>query len=273
MAPPLGVRKATQTNTLIVHQNSRLLDLPTELRLNIYSQLHDTTQSNVNIALCHKKVYRAAWSPFPDAPALLQTCKQLHAEVKDKLYEKTVFTINVHNAIWNVGPVNKVLFQGAEVLHLVRHVNLQITYDGLLRERSAEKMLDIYKMILGMYCPQITSSYAATLNHAGTFPNDESLENTTDRPMTLLPGLLRANRQLETFSMYPILENVSGATTQDVMNEFERTQRRNSIAAGGCQGKGDKLGLAYRMLFKLTTALEKEEASRRPSRPSKPTWK
>ena len=148
MAVPLRATMAILTNNSIV-KRSRFLALPAELRLSIYSYLQDNSQTNVTIAVNGSLAFRVSDSPFPDAPALLQACRQLHEDIRDKLYDDTTFTIQVQNHIAGIGECSGFVTSNLDFLHLCRRVKLEVNYDGGQRSNPASKMIDGYEDVLG----------------------------------------------------------------------------------------------------------------------------
>ena len=207
-------------------QKSILHRLPSELRLHIYSYLRDVQQHHTTFLYDGSTVCRLTDAPFINALALSRTCRLLHAELDDALYENTVFTIQIQN------------YTPATTLdsRLLPSDMLSHRPQSLFLQRCRDVRLEIS-----------LQASSGRLNAGLALRNLE---------MVLM--MLRESRPLRSFNLASVsLLDVEPAIKSSVIAEFQclRAKVANAKVEGCNLGKDEMLRHGWRMLWKMTQVL------------------
>ena len=197
-----------------------LLELPTELRLHIYSYLWNSPPPAVCIIIKGSTIIRDT-PPLTDAPALLATSRQLNQEIGNIVYHRHFeVSIQNHSATSTLGLKFSSNNASKDFLRRCSGVDLRIDFNGALWNEPATDVID-------------------TLHQA------------------LI--LLRGNSELEEFDINVNLTNVDMFVRDEVMGELVSTKERILNDALHGEKQLDKLAIGWRMLWKLTAVLERDD--------------
>ena len=224
MATVSMIDKAMQTSDPPIDEQKAgrcmLLELPVELRLQIYSYLWEPPPPFVSITIKGSTIIRHA-PPLSDAPALMATCRRLNTEIGNIVYYRHFsVTIQNHSATSTLGEYPGSDKVSKDFLRDCSSVGLTISFNGALWNLPAAVLLDNFHETL---------------------------------------VLLRGSSCLEEFYINVDLTNVAMFTRDDVMGELESTKARRLMSALRGEKDLDELAVGWRMLWKLTAVLERDE--------------